>query len=62
MTVKDCEKFTIVSYCDLKTVSVAFMNYQESSSYAQHMMNMILRSHSTAICFFEEVMSKSSTH
>ena len=27
VTVKDHEKFTIVSHCDLETVSVAFMSY-----------------------------------
>ena len=29
MTVKNHEKFTIVSYYNLKTVSIAFMNYQK---------------------------------
>ena len=43
MTVKDCEKFTIVSHYDFKTVSIALMSYQEFSLYAQCMMNMILQ-------------------
>src|SRR5438034_9701160 len=52
MIVKDCEKFTIVSYYDLKTVNIALMNYQESSLYAQYMMNMIFRSHKFFICCY----------
>src|SRR5205814_10426138 len=52
MIVKDCEKFTIISHHDLKIVSVALMNYQESSLYAQHMMNMILKSHKFFICCY----------
>src|SRR5437667_9243964 len=52
MTVKDHEKFTIISHCDLETVSITLMSYQESSSYAQHMMNMILRSHKFFICCY----------
>ena len=28
------------------------MNYQESSSYAQHMMNMIFRSHKFFVCCY----------
>src|SRR5437667_6862808 len=43
MTVKDCEKFTIISHHDLKIVSIALMSYQEFSLYAQYMMNMIFR-------------------
>ena len=43
--IKDHEKFIIISHYDLKTVSVALINYQESLSYAQHMINMILHSH-----------------
>src|SRR5436190_16689688 len=50
--VKDCEKFIIVSHCDLKTVSVAFMNYQEFSSYAQCMINMIFHSHKFFVCCY----------
>src|SRR5436190_14405671 len=45
MTVKDHEKFTIISHHDFKIISIALMSYQEFSSYAQHMMNMIFRSH-----------------
>src|SRR2546429_8906332 len=52
MTVKNHEKFTIVSYCDLEIVSVVFMSYQESSSYVQHMMNMIFRFHKFFICCY----------
>src|SRR5947207_15703007 len=57
MTVKDCEKFTIISYYDLKTVSIIFMSYQESSSYVQHMMNMIFRSHKFFIhCYIDDIV------
>src|SRR5436190_208270 len=52
MTVKDHEKFTIINHCDLKIISVALMNYQEFSLYAQHMMNMIFRSHKFFICCY----------
>src|SRR5436189_4300016 len=52
MTVKDHEKFTIVSHHDLKTVSVALMSYQESSLYAQHMMNMIFRFYKFFVCCY----------
>ena len=52
MTVKNHEKFTIVNYCDLETVSVTFMNYQESSLYAQCMINMIFRSHKFFVCCY----------
>src|SRR5438046_6729377 len=52
MTVKDHEKFTIISHCDLKIVSIAFMNYQESSLYVQYMMNMIFRFHKFFICCY----------
>ena len=52
MTVKDCEKFTIISHHDLETVSVAFMNYQEFSLYTQCMINMILRSHKFFVCCY----------
>src|SRR5437762_7222261 len=45
MTVKNCEKFTIVNHYDLKTVSIIFINYQKFSSYAQYMINMIFKSH-----------------
>src|SRR5436190_20926211 len=52
MTVKDCEKFIIISHCDFEIINVAFMNYQESFLYAQHMMNMIFRSHKFFICCY----------
>src|SRR5436190_14183820 len=45
MTVKDHEKFTIINHHDLKIISIALMSYQKSSSYAQHMINMIFKSH-----------------
>src|SRR5438046_553023 len=34
-----------MSHHELKTVSIALINYQKFSLYAQHMMNMILQSH-----------------
>ena len=43
--IKDHEKFIIVSYYDLKTISITLISYQEFSSYAQCMINMILCSH-----------------
>src|SRR5436190_15321079 len=52
MTVKNHEKFTIISYCDLETISIAFMNYQEFSLYTQCMMNMIFRSYKFFICCY----------
>src|SRR5438034_445451 len=52
MTVKDHEKFIIVSYHDLETVSIIFMNYQESSLYAQYMMNMIFRFYKFFVCYY----------
>ena len=52
MIVKNHEKFTIVSYCDFKTVNIALMNYQESSLYAQCMMNMIFKSHKFFVCCY----------
>src|SRR5947207_5428514 len=62
MTVKDCEKFTIISYYDLKTVSIIFMSYQESSSYAQHMMNMIFRFHKFFThCYINDIVIFSKT-
>ena len=55
--IKDHEKFIIVSYCDLKIVSVILMNYQESSSYAQHMMNMIFKFHKFFIyCYIDDIV------
>ena len=57
VTVKDCEKFTIVSHCDLKIISIALMNYQESFLYAQHMMNMILRFHKSFVhCYIDDIV------
>src|SRR5947207_11656781 len=57
MTVKDHEKFTIISHCDLKIISIVLMNYQEFFSYAQHMMNMILRSHKFFIhCYIDDIV------
>src|SRR2546421_230078 len=50
--IKDHEKFIIINHHDLKTVSVALMNYQEFSSYAQHMINMILCSHKFFVCCY----------
>src|SRR5947207_14343111 len=62
MTVKNHEKFTIVSHCDFKTVSIAFMNYQEFSSYAQHMMNMIFKSYKFFICcYIDDIIIFSKT-
>src|SRR5436190_17896590 len=52
MTVKNHEKFTIISYHNLETVSVILMNYQEFSLYAQHMMNMIFRFHKFFVCCY----------
>ena len=52
IAVKNCEKFIIVSHYDLKTVSVAFMNYQEFLLYVQHMMNMIFHSHKFFVCCY----------
>src|SRR5204863_2723513 len=52
MMIKNHEKFIIVSHCDLKIVSVAFMSYQKFSSYAQCMMNMIFCSHKFFVCCY----------
>ena len=52
MTVKNHEKFTIINHYDFKTVSIAFINYQESSLYAQYIMNMIFRFHKFFICYY----------
>src|SRR2546421_3253889 len=60
--IKDCEKFIIVSYHDLKTVSIALINYQKFLSYAQHMMNMILCSHKFfAHCYINDIIIFSKT-
>src|SRR5947207_2519284 len=62
MTVKDHEKFTIISHYDLKIISITFMSYQESFSYAQHMMNMILKSHKFFICcYIDDIIIFSKT-
>src|SRR5437667_401480 len=50
--IKDHKKFIIISHHDLKTVSIALMNYQEFLSYAQHMMNMILCSYKFFVCYY----------
>src|SRR5436190_14974726 len=50
--IKNHKKFIIVSHYNLKIVSVAFMNYQEFLSYAQHMMNMILCFHKFFVCYY----------
>ena len=42
VTVKNCEKFIIMSHCRLEIISVVLMSYQKLLLYAQHMMNMIL--------------------
>ena len=52
MTVKDHEKFTIINYYDFKIISIIFMSYQESFSYAQYMMNMIFKFHKFFICCY----------
>ena|SRR5437773_5973387 len=52
MTVKNCEKFTIISYHDFKIISIILINYQKSSSYAQCMMNMIFKFHKFFICCY----------
>ena len=52
MIIKDHEKFIIISHYDLKTVSVALINYQEFSLYTQYMMNMILHSHKFFIHYY----------
>src|SRR5216117_873217 len=52
MIVKNHEKFTIINHYDLEIVSIAFMNYQESSLYAQYIMNMIFKFHKFFICCY----------
>src|SRR5436305_11881862 len=52
MTVKDHEKFTIVNHHDLAIIWITLRNYQKSSSYAQHMMNMIFKSHKFFVCCY----------
>ena len=52
MTVKNHEKFTIINHCDFEIVNIALMNYQKKFSYAQHMMNMIFKSHKFFVCCY----------
>ena len=62
MIIKDYKKFIIVSHHDLKIVSIALINYQEFSSYAQYMMNMILHSHKFfAHCYIDDIIIFSKT-
>src|SRR5437667_12266562 len=50
--IKDHKKFIIVSYYDLKIVSVALISYQEFLLYAQCMINMIFHSHKFFVCYY----------
>src|SRR5947207_10482812 len=50
--IKNHKKFIIINYYDLKIVSVVLMSYQEFSSYAQCMMNMIFCSHKFFVCCY----------
>src|SRR5204862_7458025 len=52
MTVKKCEKFTIINHHDFEIINVTFMNYQEFFLYAQCMMNMIFRFHKFFVCCY----------
>src|SRR5437868_9146038 len=52
MTVKNHEKFTIISHHDFKIVNIIFMSYQKNFLYVQHMMNMIFRFHKFFICCY----------
>src|SRR5947207_11177944 len=52
MTIKNCEKFTIINYHDLKIVSIIFMSYQKFSLYAQHIINMIFKSHKIFVYYY----------
>src|SRR5436189_2384326 len=52
MIIKNHEKFTIISYCNFKIINIIFINYQEFSLYAQHMMNMIFRFHKFFIYYY----------
>ena len=62
MTIKNHEKFIIVSHHDLKIVSVALMSYQEFSSYVQHMINMIFHSHKFFVCcYIDDIIIFSKT-
>ena len=48
----DREKFTIVSHWELEILNVILMNYKESSSYSQQMMNWILHFYKNFIRFY----------
>src|SRR5436190_22613132 len=62
MTVKNHEKFTIISYHDFKIISIILINYQKFSLYAQHMMNMIFRFHKFFICcYIDDIVIFSKT-
>src|SRR2546421_8514752 len=50
--IKDHKKFIIVSHYNLKIISIALMSYQVFSSYAQHMINMILYSHKFFVYYY----------
>src|SRR5436190_19097467 len=52
MIVKDYEKFIIISHYNFKIINVILINYQESSLYAQYMMNMIFRFHKFFIYYY----------
>src|SRR5216117_622986 len=52
MIVKNYEKFTIINYCDFKTVNIILINYQEFSLYTQCMINMIFRFYKFFICCY----------
>ena len=42
---------------DFKIISIAFMNYQKSSSYVQHIMNMIFRFHKFFVyCYINDIV------
>ena len=62
MTVKKCEKFTIISHHDFEIINVIFMNYQEFFLYAQCMMNMIFRFHKFFVyCYINNIIIFSKT-
>ena len=57
VVMKNHKKFTIINHHELKIVSIAFMSYQKSSSYAQHMMNMIFQSHKFfTYCYIDNIV------
>ena len=46
-----------MNHHELKIVSVALINYQKSSLYMQHMMNMILQSHKFFMyCYINDIV------